>query len=340
MNLPTAQTPPIDSRTRMAEFVRTVGRGPGRARALTREETREAFSIILDGGADPHQVGALLMLLRYRGEGIPEMAGLVEAIRAHAGLDPPAPTDIALDWPSYGSGKTRGAPWFLLAALALAANGHKVVMHGSNEFSGGIPVETALQALGRPVATGPAMAQDHLSSGNFTYLPLAAISPQADRLLSLRRVLGLRSPVNTAGRLLNPFNARASVDGVFHPPYIDLHRGTAAALDRSRLAVIKGAGGEAERNPAKPVTAHIWDRTDGMSEIALPAISTAAPLEETKRLGLDAFAAVWQGRLHDQGALATILGTLEFALLAIKRADDIDTTAALARDLWGNRHRG
>ena len=324
----------------MAEFVRTLGRGPGRARALTREETREAFSIILDGGADPHQVGALLMLLRYRGEGIPEMAGLVEAIRAHAGLDPPASNDIALDWPSYGSGKTRGAPWFLLAALALAANGHKVLMHGSNEFSGGIPVEAALHALGRPIATSLAMARDHLSARNFAYLPLTAISPQADRLLALRRVLGLRSPVNTAGRLLNPFNARASVDGVFHPPYIDLHRGVAAALGRSRLAVIKGAGGEAERNPAKPVTAHIWDRTDGMSELTLPAISTAAPLEETRRLGLDTFDAVWQGNLCDEGAFATILGTLAFALLATKHAPDSDTAAELARDLGENRHRG
>jgi anthranilate phosphoribosyltransferase len=157
-------------------------------------------------------------------------------------------------------------------------------------------------------------------------------------LLNLRRVLGLRSPVNTAGRLLNPLNAAASVDGVFHPPYIDLHLGVAEALGRSRLTVIKGAGGEAERTPAKPVTAHLWDRARGRWEILLPATHPTARLEETKRLGLADFVAVWEGGLVEEGAVATILGTLALALLAAGRAGEIDAAAAMARDFWQNRH--
>ena len=61
---------------RFASFVATLGRGPGRSRALTREEAREAFAMVLAGEADPHQVGAFLMLLRYRGEDPDEIAGL------------------------------------------------------------------------------------------------------------------------------------------------------------------------------------------------------------------------------------------------------------------------
>ena len=41
--------------------------------------------------------------------------------------------------------------------------------------------------------------------------------------LGRRALLGLRSPINTVARLLNPMDAPASVDGVFHPPYIALH---------------------------------------------------------------------------------------------------------------------
>src|ERR671916_1827063 len=122
-----------------AAYVRTLGRGPGRSRALTREEARDALRMVLRGEADPHQVGAFLMLLRFRGEDAEEVAGLVEAAREAAGAGPPpagsAPVD--LDWPSYRAGRTRGAPWFLLAALALArAGGRRVLMHGSNRFSG------------------------------------------------------------------------------------------------------------------------------------------------------------------------------------------------------------
>ncbi|MDB5366089.1 MAG: glycosyl transferase family protein, partial [Rhodospirillales bacterium] len=38
---------------RFAEFVATLGRGPGRSRALTRDEAREAFGLVLDERAEP-----------------------------------------------------------------------------------------------------------------------------------------------------------------------------------------------------------------------------------------------------------------------------------------------
>jgi len=98
-----------------AKFVAILGRGPGRSRALTREEARTAFGMVLRGEPDPHQVGAFLMLLRFRGEDADEITGMVEAASV---LWPGSP--VALDWPSYGAGRTRGAPWFLLSALALA----------------------------------------------------------------------------------------------------------------------------------------------------------------------------------------------------------------------------
>lgn len=330
----------VAPRDRMTGYVQTLGRGPGRGRALTQAETRDAFAVMLAGAADPHQTGALLMLLRYRGEGVDEMTGVVEAIRAHAGLDDAPRIAVDLDWPSYGSGKTRGAPWFLLAALALARGGIAVVMHGSNEFSKGIAVADALAALGRPVAADLAEARAQIARDRFAYLPLAAISPAADHLLNLRGVLGLRSPVNTAGRLLDPLNASASIDGVFHPPYIDLHLGVAGKLDRARLMVIKGSGGEAERNPLKPLTAQLWQRGAGRKELVLPAVDAALRLDETRRLSVADLAAVWRGDRTDAGAVATVVGTIAAALLAIGRPDGIDEAAACAAALWENRHSG
>src|ERR1700677_5007442 len=129
-----------DQHAAFAKFVATLGRGPGRSRALTRDEARNAFGMVLRGEADPHQVGAFLMLLRFRGEDAEEITGMVEAVRAHAMLGW-GDLGVALDWPSYGAGRTRGAPWFLLAALALARSGVSVLMHGSNDFSSGIALE-------------------------------------------------------------------------------------------------------------------------------------------------------------------------------------------------------
>src|ERR1700722_9341240 len=125
--VPRAMT--VSHETQFAGFVSTLGRGPGRSRALTREEADIAFGMVLRGEADPHQVGAFLMLLRFRGEDPEEITGMVQAARAHARLGWDH-LGVDLDWPSYGAGRTRGAPGFLLAALALARSGVTVLMHG------------------------------------------------------------------------------------------------------------------------------------------------------------------------------------------------------------------
>ena len=194
------------SETQFATFVATLGRGPGRSRALTREEANAAFGMVLRGEADPHQVGAFLMLLRFRGEDAEEITGLVEAARAHGGLAWRA-LGVDLDWPSYGAGRTRGAPWFLLSALALARSGITVLMHGSNDFSSGITVEASLAALGLRPAEDQASAAGVLRDERFAYLPLRDMVPDMDRMLDMRRLFGLRSPVNTVARLLNPADA-------------------------------------------------------------------------------------------------------------------------------------
>jgi anthranilate phosphoribosyltransferase len=319
-----------------ARFVATLGRGPGRSRALTREEAREAFGMVLAGQADPHQVGAFMMLLRFRGEDADEIAGMVEAGRS-AACGGGADLHADLDWPSYGAGRTRGAPWFLLAALALARAGFRVVMHGSNDFSAGMTVTQGLAALGLSPCPDRMTAASALQTQRFAYLPLATLAPEIDRLLGLRRLFGLRSPVNTVARLLNPAEAPAGVDGVFHPPYIDVHLGVAERLGRQRLLVLKGGGGEAERVPLKAALAHLWDRDRAARvELALPAVTGLAPLsppEDTPGL----FAAVWQGAAAPPTVVATIEATIALGLLALGRAGTPGHADDAARAVWNDR---
>ncbi|WP_428392483.1 glycosyl transferase family protein [Lichenicoccus sp.] len=331
---------------RFAVHVATLGRGPGRARALTREEAREAFGMVLRGEADPVQVGAFLMLLRYRGEDPDEITGLVEAAREAAWLGRAVPggspgvtasfPPVDLDWPSYGAGRTRAAPWFLLSALALADSGWRVLMHGSNSFSGGIAVADALAALGRPVQTEAPAVHAALRDVGFAYWPVSAMAPAVDRLLELRRLFGLRSPVNTVARLLDPADARASVDGVFHPPYIALHLAVAERLHRPALLVLKGGGGEAERAPGKPVAAHLRRAAGDIHQLLLPALGPfarpgAAP-DTPARL-----AAIWRGEAEDEVAVRTVTGTIAMALLAMRQCDTPAEADLRAPRIWAAR---
>lgn len=244
----------------LSEHVRTLGRGPGRSRSLTQEEALDAMDAMLSGQEAPEAVGALLMLLRMKGEIAEEIAGF--AASAQAALPNLPPVD--LDWPSYAAGRTRGAPWFLLSAKLVASAGYRVLLHGWNGADQS--VRANLTHAGIRVASSPSEAAKLLKQHRIAYLPLETYHPALFRLLNLRQVLGLRSCINTVCRMLNPGAADASAQGVFHPSYRLLQADAAKRMGWDNLTVIKGGGGEFERHPAKTTEAFglrsgaIWKR--------------------------------------------------------------------------------
>ena len=141
----------------LAPFVQIVARSKGRARAMTMDEAQQAMALILTGDAAPEAVGALLRVMRLRGETADEIAGFTAALRAHvAGTLPKAD----LDWLSYAAGRSRGAPLFLLAARLVGQAGYTVSMHGWNSYQS---------------ATASARKAIDLAGPNVTYCPLETL---------------------------------------------------------------------------------------------------------------------------------------------------------------------
>ncbi|MEP2718924.1 glycosyl transferase family protein [Pseudophaeobacter sp.] len=304
----------------LAPFVRIVAQGKGRARALTQEEASEAMGVILAEKAAPEALGALLMVLRLRGETDAEIAGFTAALRRVT----PADQQADLDWPCYAAGRSRGAPLFVLAAKLVAQAGYRVALHGWNSHQGS--QADLRQALHRLQIVGDGL----------TYTPLEELNPLAFDLLNLRDTFGLRSCINTVLRMWNPFGAQASVQGVFHPSYRGLQSRAATLLGDQNLLVIKGGGGEFERNPAKDTA--LFGLRQGVEIDALaPAL-----LEDSRRLhepdhAID-IAALWSGAETDGFASSCVIGTAALALWTQGAAPSLTETTALATDLWTNRH--
>lgn len=321
----------------LAPYVRILGRGPARSRPLTRVEACEALSIIVSGEARPEALGALLMLMRYRGETADEIAGFVDALSTQTQAW--HSVSAALDWPSYAAGRTRGTPLFLLSAKLVAQAGYPVLLHGWNSHQGAhASVRDALPTLDIPVCETPETAETALRTSGIAYAPLAAVSPALLELIRLRDVFGLRSCMNTVARMLNPSHAPAAVQGVFHPSYRDLQSDAAALLGRYNLRIIKGGGGEFERHPGKTVTA--FGLLQGQKTEA-----EVAPLSEDIRRMFDRDlppvdpADLWQGRIKDDFALAVVTGTAGLALWTLGACADADEGDAMARTLWRQRDR-
>jgi hypothetical protein len=60
--------------------------------------------------------------------------------------------------------------------------------------------------------------------------------------------------------VLYPLNAPYSIQGIFHPGYRPVHQEAALLLNQAHMTVIKGEGGETERNPDMPCLAQrgVW----------------------------------------------------------------------------------
>jgi len=251
-----------------AQYIRLLGKGKTGTRSLHQDEAREAFGMILRGETEPLQVGAFLMLLRVKEESPDELAGFVQACRQVMHAPPP---DLAadLDWSSY-AGKKHQHPWYILALLLLAGAGYRVFVHGSRGHTPGrLYTEDAMRQLHLPVAADWTDVGRQLDAENLSYLPLERFCPPLQDLMLLRPLLGLRSPVNTLARMLNPLHAPASLQSIFHPAYARLHQEADRLLAQHRALVFRGDSGEAEIKPQADSRVHLL-QGDESSEWTLP----------------------------------------------------------------------
>jgi anthranilate phosphoribosyltransferase len=317
-----------------APYIQILGKGRHGSRSLTQDEAHAAMGMILDGAATPEQIGAFLMLIRVREETPEEAAGFVQAVRERIVL-PNSMSTPAVDWGSY-AGKRRHLPWFLLAARLLAQHDLPVFMHGSaGESADRLYTHSALAALGTPVAHSFNEAHAHLAASNFAFLPLEDFAPGIKHLMQLRDLLGLRSPVHSVARMLNPLAAPLSVHGIFHRGYEVIHQRAACLLEEPGVVVFKGEGGEAEINPEMATELYISHGTEATQ------VSLGVQLErrQIKPEHLDPahLLAVWNGETKDIYGEAAVMTTLAVVLQALGRADSNDAAMTLAQTWWANR---
>ncbi|HQV21774.1 MAG: glycosyl transferase family protein [Moraxellaceae bacterium] len=321
-----------DSEHPFAQYVRILGKGKSGSRSLSFEEAQTAFGMILTGDVLDAQLGAFLMLLRVKEESPQELAGFVNATREW--LNAPC-IDVDLDWSSY-AGKRKHYPWFLLAALILAENGVRVFMHGASGHTiNRLYTEDVLPLLGHNVCRTWQDVQAHLEQSYFAYLPLEAFCPPLANMIQLRNVLGLRSPVHTLSRLINPLNAKCSLQAIFHPAYRESHQQAAQILNYANTMVIKGEGGEFERNPDGRCL------VKGIKNNELYDLEWPMMFEERHQaedaFELNEFLAVWRGSATHQYGEAAVVGTLALALIGLQKATEPEAALAMAQKWWKHR---
>lgn len=318
-----------------SDYIKLTGRGEKGRRSLTQKESYDALSSYLKGEADLLQLAVLLMLQRVRCETAEEAAGYIEALRDTIDVQWQS-VNSDLDWPCF-AGKKRQPPWLLLAAKILATKGKRIILHGYNAIDAvKYQIEEACPKLDIKIAQSPEQAQKILDKTNICYLPLTAYCPQLVPLLALREKVGLRTPLNTVARSLNPTKAPFAIHGVFHKGYEKLHAQAAILTNESNILAFKGEGGESEVNPRVSSTICGVQTVDGNScyfEEEWPTY-----LEEASGAHCSVSAVylkkVWSGETEDSYGEAAVVCTIALLLKQFNERSTQKECLQLAQKYW------
>ncbi|VAW75968.1 Anthranilate phosphoribosyltransferase like [hydrothermal vent metagenome] len=317
-----------------AQYVRILGKGKNGSRSLTREEARIAMTMIVEDKVRPEQLGAFLMLLRVQEESPEEIAGFVDACKQIIKVPDTMPA-IDLDWSSY-AGKKRQLPWYILSTLLLAENNISVFMHGAaGHTPGRVYTKDILEHFGMAPCTSMQEVATAMQTHRFAYMDLEFLSPQLHHIIELRPILGLRSPVHTLSRMLNPFNCEYVMQGIFHPGYRPIHQEAAVLLDIPHLFVVKGDGGEIERNPDSPSVVQNVHQGEMFDE-EWPKMFKRRHVRDDV-MDVSRLVKLWHGSDQDEYGIAAVTGTAAMALKLMGRVDSIEQAEQMATDMWQKR---
>lgn len=225
----------------IGSYIKEIGRGKDGARALTREQACDLFGQILDGAASDLEVGAFCLAMRIKGETNFEMAGFLDATHARVHAIPAAndkvPTVVI---PSYNGARKLPALTPLLALL-LAREGLAVAIHGVATESSRVFTSDVFAALGILARS----SIETVNPGDVAFFPTSLLNNGLQRLLDVRRVVGLRNSAHSLVKLMNPVAGPSLlVSSYTHPEYAVSMAGVIALTGRTAM-LLRGTEGEA-----------------------------------------------------------------------------------------------
>lgn len=201
---------------------------------MSREDARALYTAMLEGRVSDLELGAILLAMRIKGESVEELAGFMDAAESAFAPLPSPPGEFApVLIPSY-NGARKLANLTPLLALLLAREGVPTLVHGVRSDPGRITTAEILAELGLAEAGSSTDILEAAASGRPAFIPIEGLAPSLARMLSLRRILGVRNSTHTLVKILQPFEGPAlRLVSYTHPEYLATlgeYFGTAAPI--------------------------------------------------------------------------------------------------------------
>lgn len=187
---------------------------------LSSTETEKAWEAIMTGNAEDAAVGALLALLRAKGETPQELAGMVRAMRTVC-----KPVNVSgqlLDIVGTGGDGADTINISTASVILAAACGCKVAKAGNRSVSSRCGSADVLETLGVRIELTPEQVADCINECGVGFMYAPINHPAMKTVAPVRKALGVRTAFNLLGPMTNAANAKHVVIGVFDGELVDL----------------------------------------------------------------------------------------------------------------------
>ena len=222
----------------IGHYIKEIGRGKQGARAIDRAQAADLFGQVLDGTASDLEIGAFCLAMRIKGETPEEMAGFLDAAQTRMRRFPASRTPLVV-LPSYNGARKLPVLTPLLALL-LARSGRPVLIHGAATENNRVFVADVLQALG----IAPLAEIRAIEPGEVAFAPTALLSPALQRLLDVRRVVGVRNSAHSLVKLMNPCEGPAVIVTSYTHPEYAVSMAAVLELMGATAMLLRGTEGE------------------------------------------------------------------------------------------------
>lgn len=234
----------------ISHYIKEIGRGTKGARSLSRAQACDLMGQVLDGQVSDLELGGFCIAMRFKGENAEELAGFLDATQKRLPAWPQAGNaQPVVVIPSYNGSRKLANLTPLLAGL-LAQKGLPVLVHGSNTDDKRLGTAEVWQQLGWTTLERPAP----LGGGDKVWMQTRHLLAPLDRLLQIRRQMGLRNPAHSIVKLLDPIHGASTpqsglvLASYTHPAYAQPMLQTLAMRGTSAL-LVRGTEGEAVAAP-------------------------------------------------------------------------------------------
>ena len=302
---------------------------------LDRQKARAVMDQIMSGGATDAQIGAFLVALRIKGEGVDEIVGCAEGMREKATPIETARADL-ID--TCGTGGDGSGTFNISTTVAFVACGAglAVAKHGNRSISSQCGSADVLSEMGVNIEASPEQVGECIDEVGIGFLFAVALHGAMRHAIGPRKELATRTVFNVLGPLTNPAGARRQLIGVYDGALTEKLAGVLNELGSERAFVVHGSDGLdeitltgptklSELNNGRVSTREICPEDFGLERVAADALAggDAARNAEILRMVLD-------GKTGPQRDV--VLLNAAAAIAAGGLAEDMATAINMARE--------